>query len=242
MGRRSINKKPMTPTQYQRRWRANVKRKAALAAYEARREQRRIARGTNEGSAEPVRIGRAQEVLADIADNSAALIFTDPPYADEATPLYHWLGEFAMRTLIPGGSLICFTGGFGVSRYTSAFLAAGLREWRQLTFLHDQSKRDLAMGVYADSKPVLWFVKGKSRRNKQMFSTVLTSTWRNKEAHKWGQGEGGIAPVVERLVRRGELVVDPFAGTGEWGDICASLGCRWIGADIVRGGSRQIEV
>jgi hypothetical protein len=57
-----------------------------------------------------LRIGDCREVLADIADNSVALILTDPPYPAEAEPLYRWLAEWAARVLIPGGSLICYTG------------------------------------------------------------------------------------------------------------------------------------
>jgi predicted methyltransferase len=49
-------------------------------------------------------------VLADIPDNSVPLILTDPPYGDEAAPLYEWLALWARRVLIPGGSLICYTG------------------------------------------------------------------------------------------------------------------------------------
>jgi len=32
------------------------------------------------------------------------LILTDPPYGDEAEPLYRWLAEWSARVLIPGGS------------------------------------------------------------------------------------------------------------------------------------------
>jgi hypothetical protein len=54
------------------------------------------------------RIGRAHEVLADIKETP--LILTDPPYEDAADPLYEWLADFASKVLIPGGSLIFFTG------------------------------------------------------------------------------------------------------------------------------------
>jgi tRNA G10 N-methylase Trm11 len=40
----------------------------------------------------------------------------------------------------------------------------------------------------------------------------------------------------------GELIVDPFAGTGTWGEIAAGCGGKWVGADVVRGGAAVIEV
>jgi DNA modification methylase len=38
----------------------------------------------------------------------------------------------------------------------------------------------------------------------------------------------------------GELIVDPFAGTGEWGRKAAEMGRRWIGCDVVSGGDETI--
>jgi DNA modification methylase len=37
-------------------------------------------------------------------------------------------------------------------------------------------------------------------------------------------------------------VVDPFCGCGEWGHICAAMGRKWIGCDIVAGGSTKVVV
>lgn len=237
-GLRPKRKRPKSAAEVKRAYRAKLKRKAEAAKYAATRERRRLARGDGDGSIE-LRIGRAQDKLADIADNSVALILTDLPYPKEADLLYEWLAHFAMRTLVPGGSLICFTGHTRVFRDHDTFRAAGLKYLWLMTLLHDQARTLPGLFVIPKHKPILWFVKG-HRRNKNAIVDVLTSAWRNKDGHPWGQGEGGIAPIVERLTCKGELVVDPFCGTGEWGEICASLGCRWIGCDIVEGGSDAI--
>jgi hypothetical protein len=39
-----------------------------------------------------------------------ALILTDPPWGNASEPLYRWLADFASQVLVPGGSLLCFTG------------------------------------------------------------------------------------------------------------------------------------
>jgi DNA modification methylase len=44
----------------------------------------------------------------------------------------------------------------------------------------------------------------------------------------------------EPLTDPGDLVVDPFCGSGEWGHIIAAMGRRWIGADVEEGGSLSI--
>jgi hypothetical protein len=56
------------------------------------------------------RIGDCREALRDIDPGSVALILTDPPWGTASEPLYRWLAEFASQVLMPGGSLLCFTG------------------------------------------------------------------------------------------------------------------------------------
>ena len=48
-----------------------------------------------------------------VADESIALIFTDPVYAADRISEYGELAQFASRVLRPGGSLVCY-GGTGV--------------------------------------------------------------------------------------------------------------------------------
>jgi len=96
------------------------------------------------------RIGDARMVLSDIADNSVPLILTDPPYGDTAEPLYEWLADFAARVLVPGGSLICYTGQSRLDR-DLAILSSRLRYWWHLAMLHDQSRR--LPGKFVIAKP-----------------------------------------------------------------------------------------
>jgi hypothetical protein len=56
------------------------------------------------------RKGDCRVELSNVADNSVPLILTDPPYGDDAGPLYEWLAGFAERVLIPGGRPRCAAG------------------------------------------------------------------------------------------------------------------------------------
>jgi hypothetical protein len=102
---------------------------SAAAAAERRAKSR---------SAEPLpdgmtlRIGDCREVLADVPDNSVPLLLTDPPYGDEGVQLYRWLADFAARVLIPGGSLICYTGHSCLDRDLAIF-STKLRYWWELS-------------------------------------------------------------------------------------------------------------
>jgi hypothetical protein len=210
----------------------------AAAAQEtaAKREASRSAPIVQDGV--DLRIGDCRRVLADIPDNSVPLILTDPPYAAEAEPLYRWLAEWSARVLIPGGSLICYTGHWSINRDTRIF-DEYLRYWWLLIMMHGQSQRLAGKFVIANFKPVLWYVKG-HRRGRTLMPDILHSVQRDKEMHDWGQGEGGVSQIIEHLTEPGELIIDPFAGTARWGNIAVSMGRRWTGADVVQGGATEV--
>jgi hypothetical protein len=184
------------------------------------------------------RVGRAQDMLLDIT--STPLIIADPPYQDEADPLFEWLADFAQRVLVPGGSLILFTGHHRLPRDFEIFKNK-LRFWWPLVLRHDASRQVPGKYVVACHKPVLWFVKD-HRRNNEYVLDVLSSTGRDKDEHHWGQGEAGITPIIEALSEPGETIIDPFCGSGRWGRIAVSKKRRWVGCDVVKGGSTEVTL
>jgi DNA methylase len=109
--------------------------------------------------------------------------------------------------------------------------------------------------VFAKWKPVLWFTKG-PRRGRTLVPDVVrleeeipetpddvsevVRAKRDKSAHPWAQGDGGVRQWIHHLTAPGELIIDPFAGTGRWGEIAAEMGRRWIGCDITLGGTETV--
>jgi len=199
---------------------------AAAKKTKQRRERSRSAHPLPDGAQR--RVGDAREVLADVADGSAALVLTDPPYGDEARPLYEWLGEWAARVLVPGGSLICYTGQSRLDQDIEA-LGRHLRYWWLLSMLHTKAQRLPGKFVIAEFKPVLWYVKD-HRRGRTLVNDTLRPLRPDKD-HEWGQGEAGVSLLIEQLTEPDELILDPFAGSETWGKIAANMGRRWLGAD-----------
>jgi hypothetical protein len=185
-----------------------------------------------------LRIGDAREVLADVPSASVHLVLTDPPYGDDAEPLYHWLAEWSARVLIDGGSLICFTGHSRLDRDLRIF-TQHLRWWWLLAMRHNQAQRLPGKFVMVEFKPVLWFVKN-HRRGRTLVNDVLRSDRRDKDGHDWGQGDGGIELLVQQLTDPDERIADPFAGTGQWGEIAVRMGRAWVGADVKPGGAAAV--
>jgi hypothetical protein len=102
---------------------------------------------------------------------------------------------------------------------------------------HSDERPMMREFVRIGGRPVLWFSKGQ-RRNQLIVPTVTRAT-KDKELHQWQQGNP-IWEWIEPLTSPNELIVDPFAGSGEWGYICGAMGRRWIGCDVVEGGSTEI--
>jgi len=190
-----------------------------------------------------LRIGDARVVLSDIANNSIPLIMTDPPYGNAAEPLYEWLAQFAARVLIPGGSLICYTGQGQLPRDYRIFSQHLTYNWTPV-MLHNSAQKIFGAGVIAYHKPILWYVKQSRRPDSAGMRTlvpdVVHDSKRDKSTHDWAQGDGGVRRWIHTLTEPGETIVDPFAGSAEWGRICCEEGRCWIGADIEPGGTTTI--
>lgn len=188
-----------------------------------------------------LRIGDCREVLADIPDNSVSLIFTDPPYgnAEGVEPLYEWLGEFAARVLMPGGSMICLTGTINLNRDMRIFDQYLKYHWCLARVTHFGLHGVVhARGVSVGWKPMLWYVKQGRWNRIQVHDTIICDTKAPEFLdHDWEQTGDGVASIVQQLTDPGALVVDPFAGTAGWGRIIAESGRRWIGSDVISGGT-----
>jgi hypothetical protein len=177
-----------------------------------------------------IRAGDFREVLADLESGGTSLVLTDPPYAEDAIPLYRDLSAFAAEKLCDGGSLVCFTGQ-GTMPAALEALSSNLRYWWTLALEHRGGGQQLpGKWVRIKWKPILWFVKG-GRRDKTYIHDMIRGVKPDKELHEWAQGVDEVRPLIEGLTSPDELVVDPFAGSGSFGLAAQKIGRRFMGAD-----------
>jgi len=243
---------PMTGAERQARYRKlrrkTINRRARTSYKLAKRGNEAELRREASRAALPLfgelRVGNVLEgALDDIADQSVALIIADPPYGNRAGPLYEWLASFSWRKLAPGASLFVFTGQTTLYRDMTILRQPFGEEFWTCCELHEVSQRFMGKFVYPGFKPVLWYVKGSQRRpDLRAFVSDVLRPRRDKSAHPWAQGDGGIEPLIENLTKPGELFLDPFCGTGAWVDIAARMGRRAVGCDIALGGTTKIAV
>ena len=176
--------------------------------------------------------GRFSEVGWQVKDQSVEWIITDPPYERREVHIFRGLALFAARVLKPGGSLICMV---GQSYLPEVFrlLAEHLNYQWTMAYLTPggQSAQLWGRKVNTFWKPLLWFVKG--RYEGDWIGDVCRSepNDNDKQHHRWGQSESGMADIIERFTYPGQTICDPFCGGGTTGVVAVRMNRLFIGID-----------
>lgn len=201
----------------------------ARDVHKAEREQQRETLRQEMADAAPaddplILAGDFRVVGAAIPNNSVDMIFTDPPYDANSKGLYVDLAKFANRVLTEGGSLLAYVGHYALADLLPKMEAEGLRYWWLLVVKHSANYTSLAgKKVYVCYKPIVWFVKGGYGAQEFVFDLV-DSDKPDKDMHDWAQSEREAAYYIERMTAPGQLVVDPFCGSGT--TLTAALGLK----------------
>ena len=186
------------------------------------------------GSGVEVRCGDFREMLADIPDGSVDAVVSDPPYDTPGVPLYSDLSEFASRVLKPGRLLVAYCGKVDLPEQLSRLGEHLEYVWIGAVFLpgrHTELRSRMVRGRW---RPVAIFSAGKYRPRHWLID-AFTSEGNGAKGptdHRWQQSVGPFVRWVEQVTEPGELVVDPFCGSGTTGLACQATGRRFVGADI----------
>jgi len=176
-----------------------------------------------------VRLGEFPEILADVASETAALVIADPPGDD----LDAWsaIGLFSTRVLNPNGILLAIIG----NRWSVEaldLLSANLNRVH-LAFLPASHESPWDGTVNSDEAGSIMVIMSKGNFDPP-------GSWSNKvegvgPGQRWRPFEGPLADVkhyVEAFSSPGDLVVDPFFGSGTTAVACAELSRSFVGCDI----------
>jgi len=182
-----------------------------------------------------VRRGDFRDVLADVEPGSVALVLTDPPYPAEYLPLWADLAAWSAESLVVGGSLVAYSGQSHLPEVLDR-VRPHLRYWWTLALLHHQTQSIPGKYVAATWKPVLWFVRERRATQTMLIDSVQGGSARKTvptgDDGSWAQGVEELAPIISGLTAPGDLIVDPFAGSGTVGLAALRYGRRFIGAEV----------
>jgi len=191
--------------------------------------------------------GDCLRVLKEIPNCSVDLVLTDPPYGDNC--VYGYMNKSIQgnehplvccsalaecyRVLRRNKSLYCFT------------------NWKHLTFLMDfvrrytkfkvkhvvvWKKHNIGMG-YAfrhQYELILVLEKGKPKYNLTNFSNVQEADYivHNKDTHPHQKPLDLLRKIIKHSSKEGDLVLDPFAGSGATCKAAGLEGREWLGVEI----------
>ncbi|MHA1868724.1 MAG: DNA-methyltransferase [Candidatus Heimdallarchaeaceae archaeon] len=206
--------------------------------------------------------GDCLELMKEIEDKSIDLILTDPPYGigyDEWDILNTSFLKGCKRILKPNGQVFVFCGWSNVisvlKRGKDFFI---LKDW----IIYDRQKgRGTKKSLVSTREDILWFInseeytfnkdkaystivkktKGMGEKNKRK-TRALTNVWtdvppivpwaKERTKHPTQKPEFLFKRILEVFSNEGDIVLDPFIGSGTTAVACKQLGRNFIGFEI----------
>jgi 16S rRNA G966 N2-methylase RsmD len=183
-----------------------------------------------------LQFGDMQTLGENITDNSIDLIFTDPPYNEASLSLYGDLAKLADRVLKPGGSLITYVGHYAIFKINDLIQANSELVYHWLIIVkHSGSKSRIhARHIWPYYKPLLWYYKPTIEGKLTIYQDVadlVESKAVSKDSHEWEQSTIEAEHMIKPLTVEGNLVLDPFMGSGTTGEAALKLNRRFIGIE-----------
>ncbi len=206
--------------------------KARLAAL-ARRRAEEVPEQI-EGPGWEVCTGDFAEVLADLPDRSVDAIVCDPPYNTAGLPSYSALSAFAARVLKPGRLCVVYCGKVALPDHFERLAEHLDYVWTGAILLPGRHTVFRSKMIFGRWRPVAFFSAGPYEVRTTIVDAFIAEGRGEKGPgdHPWQQTVGPFCRLVEMAAKLGELVVDPFLGSGTTALACLATGRRFLGADI----------
>lgn len=178
-----------------------------------------------------------------IADNSVDLILCDPVY--NFIWQYEWLARFAARVLKPGRSVVAQAG--HIHRFEAECIM-GVPGLIRRPLLEEVMTggfgRNWMHKALRTSQPYIWLTKEQEHNHNW---SLLPHKWvkttffgaKDKSTFLWGDGERAFAYMLQCFTNPGDLVIDPFSGSGTVAAVCAKLDRRYIAFELDEGRVEQ---
>lgn len=191
--------------------------------------------------------GDCIEVMKKFPNNSVDLIITDPPYGDNMA--YGWNNKTIANNQNPLVNCQALVECYRVLKRNSTLY--NFTNWKHYPFLVEfitkytkfkirhlivWKKHNFGLGwaFRHQYELILVLEKGKPKYNLTDFSDVQTASHinHNKNNHPHQKPLDLLKKMIEHSSKKGDLVLDPFAGSGSTCKACDSLGRRWIGVEL----------
>ena len=172
--------------------------------------------GPNDTPENGIYIGDALELIKQIPDQSIDLVLTDPPYPDCYTELYgykediiDWLKEWECRQLIFWSAKVDFPLDYTARHIWDKMTGAAC----QYDFIYERNGHK--------SQKVFRGHRINSTVSAQFAKDIFTG-------HPSQKPIALIIELIEKFSKKGEVVFDPFVGSGTTPTACLVLHRKWL--------------
>jgi len=187
--------------------------------------------------------GEATNVLSDVRSEGIDLVVTDPPYLvnyrDRSgrtlandTNAEAVLSVYAdmYRVLKPDSYCISFYGWTALDQFANAWTAAGFKIMGRIVWTKNYASR--ASHTQYQHEAAIVLVKGWPEKPDKPMSDVQPWEYTGNKAHPTEKAVSVIAPLIQSFSKPGEVVLDPFSGSGSTCVAAALNGRDYLGIEL----------
>ena len=189
--------------------------------------------------------GDATYALQSVSTASVDLVITDPPYLvnyrdrngrrlenDDNPAAVLPVFDDIYRTLKPNRLCITFCGWSALPAFTASWDKAGFRIVGHIVWTKPYASRKALTAYHHESAYVL--AKGWPEKPQNPFRDVQDWTYSGNRLHPTEKSVEVIAPLIRAFSKPGELVLDPFLGSGTTAVAAALAGRDYLGIELER--------
>lgn len=186
--------------------------------------------------------GDARALAERIPDESVDLVFTDPEYDD--LDAYRWLAETAARILKPDRACLVWC-----SNVKQFEVQPAMRQYLRFVLPLNYTKIAKAFKVWGYktflwTTPCLWFQKGGDHFHTShdwlidtivdviRGNSIVTALAPPSDTYKWHKNPEAYVSWLKAFTKPGDVVYDPFTGSGSLPVECKRLGRNFIASEI----------
>ena len=187
--------------------------------------------------------GDSKQVLSHFPNNSIDLVITDPPYLcrykdrqgrtlanddnpDGVLPVYNEL----FRTLKPNSYCLSFYGWTAIAEFSAAWTNAGFRTVGHIVWPKRYASKKGVVEYRHESAFVL--AKGYPNKPQHLISDVQNWHYTGNRSHPTQKAVSVIEPLVRSFSKPGDLILDPFSGSGTTAVAAALHDRDYIGIEL----------
>jgi DNA modification methylase len=193
----------------------------------------------------------ALQFLKQLPDKFADLCLTDPPYGvgikewDKKVPLV-WCDEIS-RVMADDASLLVFCGKQNRLEVEQRLRKAGLIFWQELIWYYRNGGIQRKRSYNGHHEPILWFVKNPGNFHFDTKNKLWIDNWtvieksrpqrnfkKDKKIHPTQKSLEVVKHLIENHSKEGDIVLDPFMGSGTTALAAQMTKRNFIGCDIIQ--------